>query len=97
MEGGLYLKEEVLEKLIDRIAAIIKVDKSTLNANTDLRSTIKSLEMSQIISSFEEEYDCYIKYTELMHWKDEPEIYCTRKRKGLVHMSLLSCLVFDEI
>ena len=61
------MREEVLEELIEKIAEVIKVDKSTLNKDTDLRSTIKSLEMSAIISSFEEKYDCYIKYTDLMH------------------------------
>ena len=28
---------------------------------------VNDLEMVGIISEFEEEYDCYIKYTELMH------------------------------
>ena len=61
------MKEEILEELIEKIAEILRVDKATLNKDTDLRSTIKSLEMSQVISSFEEKYDCYIKYTDLMH------------------------------
>ena len=35
------------------------------NIKTDI--DLKSLEMAGIISELEEEYDCYIKYTELMH------------------------------
>ena len=62
------MKEEVLAKLIDKTAAALGVDKSTLNENTEIKSMgLKSLELAAIISSFEEEYDCYIKYTDLMH------------------------------
>ena len=32
-----------------------------------LSHNLKSLELVGIISELEEEYDCYIKYTELMH------------------------------
>ena len=62
------MKEEVLAKLIDKTATALGVDKSTLNENTEIKSMgLKSLELAAIISSFEEEYDCYIKYTDLMH------------------------------
>ena len=62
------LKDEILDKLIEKTAQALNVDKSTLNENTEIQSMgLKSLEMAAIISSFEEEYDCYIKYTELMH------------------------------
>ena len=62
------MKEEVLAKLIEKTATALGVDKSTLNENTEIKSMgLKSLELAAIISSFEEEYDCYIKYTDLMH------------------------------
>ena len=61
-------QEEVLEKLLEKTAKALGVDKSTLNADTQIKSIgLKSLELAAIISSFEEEYDCYIKYTDLMH------------------------------
>ena len=62
------MKEEVLDKLIEKTAAALKADKSTLSPDTEIKSIgLKSLELAAIISSFEEEYDCYIEYTELMH------------------------------
>ena len=62
------MKEEILNKLIEKTATALGVDKSTLNADTSIKSIdLKSLEMVAIISSFEEDYDCYIRYTELMH------------------------------
>ncbi len=62
------MKEEVLEKLLDKTAKALGVDKSTLSPETKIKEMgLKSLELAGIISSFEEEYDCYIKYTELMH------------------------------
>lgn len=62
------MKNEVLEKLIERTANALGVDKSELSENTNIKSiNLKSLELAGIVSSFEEEYDCYIKYTELMH------------------------------
>lgn len=63
------MKEEILEKLIEKTAAVLKVDKSTLSGSTNIRTDVdlKSIEMVGIISELEEEYDCYIKYTELMH------------------------------
>lgn len=62
------MKEEVLNKLIEKTAAALKVDKSELSADTVIKDMgLKSLELAAIISSFEEEYDCYIEYTELMH------------------------------
>lgn len=61
--------EEIQEKLIEKTANVLGVDKSTLSGNTNIKTDIdlKSIEMVGIISSLEEEYDCYIKYTELMH------------------------------
>ncbi len=63
------MKEEILKKLIEKTARILKVDESTLSGSTNIKTDInlKSLEMAGIISELEEEYDCYIKYTELMH------------------------------
>ncbi len=62
------MEQEVLDKLIEKTAEALKVDKSTLSADTNIKEMgLKSLELAAIISSFEEEYDCYIKYTELMH------------------------------
>ena len=60
--------EEVLDKLLQKTADALKVDKSQLSPETKIKEMgLKSLELAAIISSFEEEYDCYIKYTELMH------------------------------
>ncbi len=62
------MKEEVLTKLLQKTADALKVDVSTLSPETKIKEMgLKSLELAAIISSFEEEYDCYIKYTELMH------------------------------
>ncbi len=63
------MKEEIEKKLIEKTANVLKVDPSTLSGSTNIKTDIdlKSLEMVGIISEFEEEYDCYIKYTELMH------------------------------
>lgn len=63
------MKEEVEKKLIEKTAKVLNVAPDTLSGNTNIRTDIdlKSLEMAGIISEFEEEYDCYIKYTELMH------------------------------
>ena len=63
------MKEEIITKLIEKTAEALKVDKSTLTKDTNIKTDIdlKSLEMVGIISQLEEEYDCYIKYTELMH------------------------------
>ena len=61
--------DEVLKKLIEKTAKVMRVDHSTLSENTNIKTEKKkkSLELAGIISEFEEEYDCYIKYTELMH------------------------------
>lgn len=63
------MRQEILDKLIEKTATSLKVDPSTLNENTNIKTEInlKSLELVAIISQLEEEYDCYIKYTELMH------------------------------
>jgi len=63
------MKEEIQEKLIEKTAKALGVDKSTLSGKTNIKTDIdlKSIEMVGIISELEEEYDCYIKYTELMH------------------------------
>lgn len=63
------MKEEVLQKLIEKTAKVAGVDASTLSENTNIKTdlNLKSLELSAIISELEEEYDCYIKYTALMH------------------------------
>ena len=63
------MKEEILQKLISKTAKVLGVSESDLTGETNIKTDIdlKSLEMAGIISEFEEEYDCYIKYTELMH------------------------------
>lgn len=62
------MKTEILNKLLEKTATALGVDKTELNENTKIKSiNLKSLELAGIISSFEEEYDCYIRYTELMH------------------------------
>lgn len=63
------MKDEILKKLIEKTAKVMQVDASTLSGSTNVKTDInlKSLELAGIISEFEEEYDCYIKYTELMH------------------------------
>lgn len=63
------MKQEILDKLIEKTAKAIGVDASTLSSSTNIKTDIdlKSIEMVGIISQLEEEYDCYIKYTELMH------------------------------
>ena len=63
------MKDEILNKLIEKTAKVLGVDSSTLSSKTNIRTDIdlKSIEMVGIISELEEEYDCYIKYTELMH------------------------------
>lgn len=63
------MKEEIQQKLIEKTAKVLNVEPSTLSGNTNIKTDVdlKSLEMVGIISELEEEYDCYIKYTELMH------------------------------
>ena len=62
------MREEILTKLIQKTAEVLKVDPATLNENSRVKDLgLKSLEIVGIMSSFEEEYDCYIKYTDLMH------------------------------
>ena len=63
------MKAEIEQKLIEKTAKVLGVDANTLSGNTNIRTEVdlKSLEMVGIISELEEEYDCYIKYTELMH------------------------------
>lgn len=63
------MKQEIQDKLIEKTAKVLGIDPSTLSGKTNIRTDIqlKSIEMVGIISELEEEYDCYIKYTELMH------------------------------
>lgn len=63
------MEKEVLQKLIEKCSKVtgLEADKITGDSNLRTELQIKSLEMSAIISEFEEEYDAYIKYTELMH------------------------------
>lgn len=63
------MRDEILKKLIEKTAKAMRVDPSTLSENTNIKTdlNLKSIELAGIISEFEEEYDCYIKYTELMH------------------------------
>lgn len=63
------MKEEIQSKLIEKTAKVLGVDPSTLSGSTNIKTDVdlKSIEMVGIISELEEEYDCYIKYTELMH------------------------------
>lgn len=63
------MKEEIQGKLIEKTAKVLGIDPSALSGSTNIRTEVdlKSIEMVGIISELEEEYDCYIKYTELMH------------------------------
>lgn len=62
------MEAEILKKLIEKTAKALGVDESTLNENSRVSDFgLKSLELVGIISEFEEEYDCFIKYTDLMH------------------------------
>lgn len=63
------MKEEIEQKLIEKTAKALGVEPSTLSGKTNIKTEVdlKSLELAGIISELEEEYDCYIKYTELMH------------------------------
>jgi len=62
------MEAEILKKLIEKTAKALGVDASTLNENSRVSDFgLKSLELVGIISEFEEEYDCFIKYTDLMH------------------------------
>jgi len=63
------MKEEIQGKLIEKTAKVLGVEASTLTGKTNIKTDIdlKSIEMVGIISELEEEYDCYIKYTELLH------------------------------
>ena len=64
------MKEEILQKLIERTAAALKKDPSELSKDTLVANLgLKSLEMAGIIASFENEYDTYVKYTDFMHAK----------------------------
>lgn len=70
------VQQEVQAKLIEKLAALTATDASTINENTNVKKELKvtSLEMSKIISEFEEEYDAYIKYMELMHAETVEEL-----------------------
>lgn len=63
------MKAEIEKKLIEKTARVLGVDESTLSGKTNIKTDVdlKSIEMVGIISELEEEYDCYIKYTDLMH------------------------------
>ena len=63
------MKDEIEKKLIEKTARVLGIDESTLSGKTNIKTDIdlKSIEMVGIISELEEEYDCYIKYTDLMH------------------------------
>ena len=63
------MKAEIEKKLIEKTARVLGVDESTLSGKTNIKTDVdlKSIEMVGIISELEEEYDCYNKYTDLMH------------------------------
>ena len=63
------MNAEIEKKLIEKTARVLGVDESTLSGKTNIKTDVdlKSIEMVGIISELEEEYDCYIKYTDLMH------------------------------
>ena len=63
------MKAEIEKKLIEKTARVLGVDESTLSGKTNIKTDVdlKSIEMVGIISELEEEYDCYIKYTDLLH------------------------------
>ena len=65
------LKDEILEKIIQRAAEIFKQDPATLNANTkfveDLKA--KSVNLVQIIAILEDAYDVQINFMEFRRKK----------------------------
>ena len=70
------MEKEIQEKLIEKVAQVTGKDKSELTGSTNMKRDLKvsSLELSKMISEFEEEYDAYIKYTELMHAETIEEV-----------------------
>jgi len=63
------MKEEIEKKLIEKTAKALGVEPDKLSGKTNIKTEVdlKSLELAGIISELEDEYDCFIKYTELMH------------------------------
>ena len=65
------LKEEIMQKIIERAALVFKKDPGELNANTNFIEDLKakSVNMVQIIAVLEAEYDVQINYMEVRRKK----------------------------
>ena len=70
------MRDEILEALINKIAQLTQKDASTLSGETDLKGELplKSIEVAAITAMLEEEYDVYIKYTDMVHAKSINEM-----------------------
>lgn len=61
------MHEKILGEFISELAKVLKIEKGDIKPETKLKAdlNIKSMEMVFIISYFEDEYDIYLKYTDL--------------------------------
>lgn len=63
------MREEILTTIINKTAGILRTEATSLNEATNFKSelNLKSIEIVAIIAALEEEYDVYLKYTEILH------------------------------
>ncbi|MDF1552270.1 MAG: 4'-phosphopantetheinyl transferase superfamily protein [Deferrisomatales bacterium] len=75
-ERSMELRDEVLEKLIERTAQVFKMDPSELTENTDYFEDLKakSVNMVQIITVMEDVYDVQLNYMQLRRKKTIGEV-----------------------
>lgn len=61
------MQDEILEKLIERAAEVFKKDASELNGDISFKDDLKakSIQMVQVITYLEDEYDVEIPYMEI--------------------------------
>ena len=61
------MKEEILEKMIARAGEVFKVAPAELNGSTHFKNDLKakSVQMVQVITYLEDEYDVEIPYMEM--------------------------------
>lgn len=65
------LKDQVLEKIVERASVLFKKDKAELGANTRFAEDLnaKSVNYSQIITQLEDEFEVEISYMEFKRRK----------------------------
>jgi acyl carrier protein len=70
------LREEILQKLIERTAKVFKVDPSELQEDTNYFDDLKakSVNMVQIITVMEDVYDVQLNYMQLRRQKTIGEV-----------------------